>query len=120
VGLLDVRIEGQDRSETRFPHLWTLWRPLTVLGAAPRHALLVPISAAAGTPIGELLLEAAARTGRDPRVEVVATNAERIVYRVSAVSEAATARADLERALADSLAGAAVSFGPSTPSEVVE
>jgi hypothetical protein len=120
IGLLDLRIEGADRSETRFPHLWTLWRPLTVLGVAPRHAVVVSVAASAHRgEVREILLRIAARIGREPLVEVVEADPESIFYRVSLISEAASARAELERALFDGLADAAVPFGRATTSGVI-
>jgi hypothetical protein len=104
INLLEVRIESADRTELRLPHLVSLRTPLRVLGLWPRLDVLVPVAAENPQPeVRELLGQLAREYGRDTSVELVSIDADRLLYRVSFVSEGEHTRSNLQVAMFDAM-----------------
>jgi len=110
--LMEVRLEDGARSELRFPHLFLLRQPTRVFGVRARVFALVTVAADAKSErVREVLEQAAARVGREARVEVVAGDASGIVYRVSASTESFGARSELQLAVLDALREEGIKLG---------
>ncbi len=104
IDLLEVRIEGADRTELRLPHLYSLRAPLRVLGLWPRLDVLVPVAPEnPQSEVRELLLDLAREHGREPAVELVSLDADRLLYRVSLIADGQHTRSKLQLALFDSM-----------------
>jgi small-conductance mechanosensitive channel len=104
IDLLEVRIEGADRTELRLPHLYSLRSPLRVLGLWPRLDVLVPVAPEnPQAELRELLLELARVHGREPSVELVSLDADRLLYRVSLIADGEHTRSKLQLALFDAM-----------------
>jgi small-conductance mechanosensitive channel len=104
IDLLEVRIEGADRTELRLPHLYSLRSPLRVLGLWPRLDVLVPVAPEnPQAELRELLLELARHHGREPSVELVSLDADRLLYRVSLIADGEHTRSKLQLALFDAM-----------------
>ena len=104
IDLLEVRIEGADRSELRLPHLYSLRAPLRVLGLWPRLDVLVAVAPEnPQAEIRELLLDLAGQHGREPAVELVSLDADRLLYRVSLIADGEHTRSNLQVALFEAL-----------------
>jgi small-conductance mechanosensitive channel len=110
--LFDFRLETQDRTEIRVPHLVLLREPLTRLGLRPRLFVDLTVSATASpTAVVRLLEEAGANVGRDVSVELMTVDGNGIRYRVGATCDSLDARSELAKTLLEALAAAAVSLG---------
>jgi hypothetical protein len=104
IDLLEVRIESADRTELRLPHLFSLRTPLRVLGLWPRLDVIVPVAPESPqAEVRELLGELAREYGRDTSVELVSIDADRLLYRVSFVSEGEHTRSNLQVAMFDAM-----------------
>jgi small-conductance mechanosensitive channel len=104
IDLLEVRIEGADRTELRLPHLYSLRSPLRVLGLWPRLDVLVPVAPEnPQADLRELLLELARAHGREPSVELVSLDADRLLYRVSLIADGEHTRSKLQLALFEAM-----------------
>ena len=112
INLLEVRLVDVHHGELRMPHLLSLFRPLRVLGMRPRLAIDVPVAAsAAQDKAREILLEAAYRCGHDPKLDLLAFDADGAHYRLSALCDSLDGARELaETALAD-LAAAGIALG---------
>jgi small-conductance mechanosensitive channel len=110
--LFDFRLETQDHTEIRVPHLVLLREPLTRLGLRPRLFVDLTVSATASpTAVVRLLEEAGANVGRDVSVELSTVDGNGIRYRVGATCDSLDARSELAKNLLEALAAAAVSLG---------
>jgi len=112
IGLLDLRLEDDDRAEVRIPHLYCLRHPTRVLGLRARIGVEVAVGPEAKhTDVQGILLRVASRFGDDARVELVSADAERTLFRISFASEQRNARSELQLAIFEALASAHVPLG---------
>jgi small-conductance mechanosensitive channel len=114
INLLELRLETVDKEEIRVPHLLLLARTLKGVGLRPRVKVELSVSAeVTPTRVLPILDDAAARVGRDTRVEILSADADGVTYRVSAVCDALEARSQLTVSLLDALSRASISLGRS-------
>jgi hypothetical protein len=110
--LLEVKLEDASGREVRIPHLYSLFRPQRMLGAAP--PAVVSISIDPTTPqkrAREVLFEAAIAVADDARVELISLSADGACYVVSAAAKSADVRAQLSASIADRLAAEGIKLG---------
>jgi hypothetical protein len=107
--LSELQLEDRSGAEVRVPHLFTLYRPLRVLGAAlpARYEVTVDARAPQG-PIRKALVDALRRQGRAAQVELTEIEGERAVYRI--VGSALPGEEDLASAIADALTRDGLAF----------
>lgn len=114
INLLEVRLLDVERVELRVPHLLSLFRPLRVLGMRPRLSLQVPVSASAlPEKVREILTEAGKKCGLDPRIELIAFDADGAHYLLSAVCDSLDARRVLAETVHSELSLAGIALGRS-------
>ena len=83
--LLEVRVHDGEGSELRIPHLLTLMRPLRVLGAYPLATFEVVVDPKASQDrVRKVLTAAAASKHGDPRVKLLAIDANGARYEIAA------------------------------------
>lgn len=88
ISLSDVTIEDADGNETRIPHLVTLFRPIELLGVAPRVSVGFSLPRAELTPAGlRRIGEALLMVGAEPRVEVEQLSGDEGRLTLSVLSE---------------------------------
>lgn len=112
INLFELRLLLPDSTELRIPHLLLLGRPLRGLGIAPRISVDVVVGADVNpTTVRRILVEAGSRVGRDVRVEVIAADAQGIIYRVTLTCDSLDDRSALWAALLEALSAAQVPLG---------
>jgi small-conductance mechanosensitive channel len=88
IGLADVTIEDSDGNETRIPHLVTLFRPIELLGVAPRVSVRFSLPRREVTPAAlRRISEALLIVGAEPRAEVDEVTREEARLTLSVLSE---------------------------------
>jgi small-conductance mechanosensitive channel len=114
INLLELRLLLPDLTELRIPHLLLLGKPLRGLGVAPRISIDLAVAADVDPfRVQGLFDEAGSRIGRDVRAEVVAADADGVVYRVTATCDSLEHRSLLWTALISALSAAGVPLGRS-------
>jgi hypothetical protein len=112
IGLLDLRLEDDERAEIRIPHLYSLRHPTRVIGVRPRIGVEIPVGPASSqVEVQGLLLGVASRFGDDARVELLSADADRTLFRVTLASDQRNARSELQLAIVEALVGAQVPLG---------
>ena len=112
INLLEVRLLDAHRVETRVPHLLSLVRPLRMLGMHPRLSVDVAVaSSAVQDRAREVLLEAAKKCGREPRLDLLGFDLDGAVYRLSALCDSLDARQSMAEAALNDLASAGIALG---------
>lgn len=115
INLLEIRLIDAHRTELRLPHLTCLFRPLRVLGMRPRLSIDVPVAAAAPhDQVRDVLTLAGKKCGHDPKLDLLAFDADGAHYRLSVLCDSLDGRRVLaETALSDlGLAGIALGRAP--------
>lgn len=108
VGLLDVRLRGEDGSDMRVPHLLSLVHPTQSHGKMPPVTIEVPASSAhPHRELGLRLREAAAAVGEQATAQIAEVRDGHVVWRVTVTSSSPDARAKLYEAVLDALAAEA-------------
>jgi hypothetical protein len=99
------------------PHLLSLFRPLRVLGMRPRLSVDVPVAAsAAHERVREILREAGAKCGHDPKLDLLAFDADGAVYRLSALCDSLDGKRALAETVLSDLSSAGIALGRATRS----
>jgi small-conductance mechanosensitive channel len=117
VNLLEVRLEDENGSEVRVPHLLALIHPTRLLGKRPLRSVELTLapSTAAEDRVRELLTAAAASVGDRPRVELLSLDADGARWQVSTFADGADARTRLYAAIAQGLTEANIPLGRAAP-----
>lgn len=112
INLLEIAVEGSDRTLVRVPHLSLLRTQLKMLGVMPRVSIEVSVGTGASHPeIDAVLTEAAATVGTEERVELLDADADGLHYRVTATCATLDARAALVGAVVSALKAKGFSLG---------
>lgn len=116
VGLLDVTMEDAEGSEVRIPYLFTLFRPVTLLGHAPRISIQIAVDRAeASLELCERLLTAITPAGSAPRVEIDRVDATSATLTLSVCSAAPDIRSHLHLLALSELEGRRTGAAEPTP-----
>ncbi len=112
INLLEVRLIDVHRSELRVPHLLSLFRPLRVLGMRPRLSVDVPVAASAPhDQVRDILREAGAKCGHDPKLDLLSFDLDGAVYRLSALCDSLDGKRELAEAALSDLSTAGIALG---------
>jgi small-conductance mechanosensitive channel len=104
INLLELRLETNDRTELRIPHLLVFGSALERLGSAPRFAVEVLVAAeAAPLRVLDVLASAGGLAGKDAAAELLAVEGAGTRYRVTATCSSASGRSALLVACLESL-----------------
>ena len=117
INLLEIRLIDAHHSELRLPHLLCLFRPVRVLGMRPRLSIDVPVAATeVQEKVREILREVGQKCGHEPKLDLLAFDADGAHYRLSALCDSLDGKRQLaETALAD-LGAAGIALGRCTRS----
>ena len=112
IGLLEVKIQAPDQIEHRIPHLFCILRPSRHFGVAPRVS--IDVYTAPGVALADtrlVLAEAAAKIGRDPKVEILGVDAVAAHFRVSASCDSFDVRTQFHVSAIEALSRAKIPLG---------
>jgi small-conductance mechanosensitive channel len=114
INLLEVRLVDAHRSELRLPHLLSLFRPLRVLGMRPRLSIDVPVAASAPQDkVREILSEVGKKCGQDPKLDLLAFDADAAHYRLSVLCDSLDGTLELAETALSDLGAAGIALGRS-------
>jgi small-conductance mechanosensitive channel len=112
INLLEIRLIDAHRSELRVPHLLCLFRPVRVLGMRPRLSIDVPVAASAAQDrVREILSEAGAKCGHDPKLDLLSFDVEGAHYRLSALCDSLDGKRELAETAFSDLSAAGIALG---------
>jgi small-conductance mechanosensitive channel len=113
VGLLELRMRGEDGADLRVPNLLTLVNATRSYDSRYGRFDVVVDAGVHQPSVRAVLVEAASRVGSEPRAELVELSTEGARYRVSALG--AHAAPELGSAVAAALSEAGIELGRPTP-----